>query len=171
MTDSLAVTVRRSVRRDLPAIYRIETLSFDQPWPINAFEAYLDEPAFLVAVSEQDIVGFILADLTPNDGRTVGHVKDLAVEPPSRGEGLGRLLLRSALNRLIAAGAAVVKLEVRAGNDSARSLYRSEGFQSLRRVPDYYDDGETAFVLVLNLAEWEPTAPDNSAESADNNTD
>lgn len=167
MSESPAVTVRQSVRRDLPAIYRIETLSFDQPWPIDAFEAFLDGPAFLVAVRSQDIVGFILADLTPNYGRNVGHVKDLAVEPSSRGEGLGRLLLRSALNRLTAAGAAVVKLEVRAGNDSARSLYRTEGFQPLRRVPEYYDDGETAVILALPLAEWEPAKTGNSTETTD----
>ncbi len=164
MTDTSAVEVRQAVRSDLPAIYRIEALSFDQPWPINAFDAFLGKPAFLVAVGGGDVLGFGVADLTPNHGADIGHLKDLAVEPSSRGQGIGKRLLRSTLSRLTVAGAAVVKLEVRAGNDPARELYRTEGFRPLRQVPEYYDDGETAFVLALDMGTWESDDTDTTAE-------
>jgi ribosomal-protein-alanine N-acetyltransferase len=47
-----------------------------------------------------------------------------------------------------------VKLEVREGNDPARTLYENFGFQTLRRVRNYYDDGTDAFVMVRDLDDW-----------------
>jgi ribosomal-protein-alanine N-acetyltransferase len=41
-----------------------------------------------------------------------------------------------------------VKLEVRASNEPARSLYDDFGFVHRRTVPRYYSDGEDALVLV-----------------------
>jgi len=148
------LTVRQAERADLLAVVRIERACFSDPWPHDAFERLLDEPAFLVAEREGAVVGFVVADRTPNHGRDIGHVKDLAVHPDARGEGIGRTLLRSALTRLRATGVAVVRLEVREGNDPARSLYADEGFEPVRRVGGYYRDGEDALVLVVDLAAW-----------------
>jgi ribosomal-protein-alanine N-acetyltransferase len=149
------VTVRKVTRADLLAVHRIEQASFGQPWPYDAFENLLDEPAFLVAERDGSIAGYAVADVTPNFGRDVGHLKDIAVHPDARGEGIGRQLLRSTLVRLRAQGVAVVKLEVRESNDPARELYASEGFEPLRRVPRYYRNGEDAVVMVLDLEEWD----------------
>ncbi|WP_297884372.1 ribosomal protein S18-alanine N-acetyltransferase [uncultured Halorubrum sp.] len=148
------VTIRRADRADLLAVVRIERACFSDPWPHDAFERLLDEPAFLVAERDGAVAGFVVADRTPNHGRDIGHVKDLAVHPEARGEGIGRALLRSALVRLRATGVAVVRLEVREGNDPARSLYADEGFEPVRRVGGYYRDGEDALVLVVDLAAW-----------------
>ena len=147
-------TIRPVERADLLAVLRIERASFDDPWPYGAFERLIDEPAFLVAEHDGAVVGFLVADVTPNAGRDIGHVKDLAVSPESRGRGLGRALLRAGLVRLRTAGAAVAKLEVREGNDPARSLYATEGFEPVRRVERYYEDGEDALVLAVDLGAW-----------------
>lgn len=147
-------TVRRVERADLLAVVRIERACFSDPWPYDAFESLIDEPAFLVAEREGAIVGHVVADVTPNHGRDIGHIKDLAVHPDARGRGIGRTLLRSALARLRGGGVAVVRLEVRESNEVARSLYADEGFEAIRRVTGYYRDGEDALVLVVDLAEW-----------------
>jgi ribosomal-protein-alanine N-acetyltransferase len=151
---SADVAIRRVERADLLAVVRIERACFSDPWPRDAFERLLDEPAFLVAVRDDAVVGYIVADRTPNHGRDIGHIKDLAVHPDARGEGIGRTLLRSGLVRLRATGVAVVRLEVRESNDPARSLYADEGFEPIRRVGGYYRDGEDALVLIVDLAEW-----------------
>ncbi|GAA0515135.1 ribosomal-protein-alanine N-acetyltransferase [Halorubrum aquaticum] len=148
------VTIRPVERADLLSVLRIERECFSDPWPYDAFERLIDEPAFLVAEREGAVVGYVVADITPNAGRDIGHIKDLAVHPDARGRGIGRALLRAGLARLRAAGAAVVKLEVREGNDPARSLYATEGFEPVRRAKRYYRDGEDALVLVVDLAEW-----------------
>lgn len=156
--ESGRLTVRPAERADLLAIHRIERAAFDSPWPYAAFERYLDAPGFLVGVNpsraptggidEAPVVGFVVGALTPSHGQTVGHIKDLAVHPDARRNGVGRTLLRAALDRLAAEGARTVKLEVRASNEPAKQLYREEGFDSFRRVPGYYDDGEAAVVMI-----------------------
>ena len=154
-SDPLAdVTVREAERADLLDVLGIEKRCFTEPWPYAAFESFLDEPGFLVAEREGSVVGYVVADVMPNHGRDIGHVKDLAVAPEARGIGLGRLLLRRGLLSLSFSGAAVVKLEVRVGNDPALSLYRDAGFDPARRVPSYYADGEDAYIMVLDLSEW-----------------
>jgi ribosomal-protein-alanine N-acetyltransferase len=154
--DGDAVVIRQAEQADLLDVFRIERVTFPQPWPYSAFESFLGERGFLVATvgTPPTVVGYTVSDTTPNYGRDIGHVKDLAVHPDARGQGLGRTLLHRALEALAAAGAALVKLEVRATNDAALSLYRDEGFEPLRRIPRYYEDGEDAYVMVLDLAEW-----------------
>jgi len=147
-------TLRPVERADLLAVVRIERACFGDPWPYDAFERLLEEPAFLVAEREGAVVGYVVADATPNHGRDIGHIKDLAVHPEARERGIGRTLLRSALVRLRAVGVAVVRLEVRESNGVARSLYADEGFEPIRRIANYYRDGEDALVLVVDLAEW-----------------
>ncbi|MES3161471.1 MAG: ribosomal protein S18-alanine N-acetyltransferase [Halorubrum sp.] len=147
-------TIRPVERADLLEVVRIERACFADPWPYDAFDRLLEEPAFLVAERDQTVAGFVVADVTPNAGRDIGHIKDLAVAPEFRSRGIGRSLLRSGLARLHAGGAAVVRLEVRESNDAARSLYADEGFEPIRRATRYYRDGEDALVLVVDLAEW-----------------
>ncbi|MFW6017868.1 MAG: ribosomal protein S18-alanine N-acetyltransferase [Halapricum sp.] len=154
-TDTADPTVRQAVRTDLLAVFRIERASFPQPWPYSAFEQFLPAPGFLVAEiggpdepGRSGIVGYVVADTVPNHGRPLGHVKDLAVHPDRRGEGVGTQLLGQALAVLDELGVSSVKLEVRAGNERAQSLYERFGFRHVRTIPNYYDDGENALVLV-----------------------
>lgn len=54
----------------------------------------------------------------------------------SRGQGLGRALLRHAVERAAARGAPQVMLKVYPENTVARALYESEGFTFAERAPD-----------------------------------
>lgn len=160
--------VRPATRADLLDVFRIERASFEQPWPFSAFEDHLEAPGFLVAepgaqpsdstagaadanASAPAVVGYVVADVVPAHGGSLGHVKDLAVAPPRRGEGIGRTLLARGLAAVSAAGARSAKLEVRPSNDTAIGLYRDAGFEHLRTVSRYYADGEDALVMVTHL--------------------
>ncbi|EJN58343.1 hypothetical protein HSB1_37600 [Halogranum salarium B-1] len=117
----------------------------------------------MLAERDDVVVGYVVADVIPNYGRDIGHIKDLAVRPESRGQGVGRSLLERALTTLFVDSTALVKLEVRESNDPALDLYRDVGFEPMRRVPRYYDDGEAALVMVLDLDGWatgDPASPD-----------
>jgi len=153
------VRIRQAERADLLAVYRIEKTSFGSPWPFEAFERQLSEPGFLVAVDDEEtgetidtaaVIGFVVADLVPNHGQPLGHIKDLAVHPKYRGKGVGTALLRRGLDALYEQSVRSVKLEVRESNEGARRLYSRFGFQPLRRIPRYYDDGEDAIIMVLS---------------------
>jgi len=140
--------IRPAVRADLLSVFRIEKRSFEQPWPYAAFEGLLDAPGFLVADADGSVAGYVVGDTVDSHGIPIGHIKDLAVDPAHRRGGLGRRLLSRGLSALAAAGADRVKLEVRRSNRAARSLYRDFDFERHHTVPDYYEDGEDALVLV-----------------------
>ncbi|AZH24336.1 ribosomal protein S18-alanine N-acetyltransferase [Haloplanus aerogenes] len=154
-TTPADVTIRGAEESDLGSVVRIERDAFDQPWPYTAFERFVGEPGFLVATRDGAVVGYVVGDVTPNFGRDIGHVKDLAVATAARRRGIGRSLLRQSLVSLAVDGAEVVKLEVRESNEAARTLYCDTGFETARRVPRYYRDGEDALVMVLDVAEWQ----------------
>lgn len=156
MTSSPAIEadgpqVRRAGERDLLAVHDIETASFPNPWPYSAFERFVGDPGFLVAADDGEVQGFVVADVVPNNGRPLGHIKDLAVHPDRRGKGVATTLLSRALMVLAQSGVDSVKLEVRESNDGARSLYEQFGFEPVHRLPDYYRDDEDAVVLVSEL--------------------
>lgn len=149
--DGEEMSIRPAKRADLLAVVRIENASFSQSWPYDAFEQFLGEPGFLVAETDGEIAGYVVADVTQQIGRTLGHVKDVAVHPDHRRSGIASALLSRSLGVLTARGAETVKLEVRRSNDGAKRLYREFGFDPLRRVPNYYGDGEDAIVMIRKL--------------------
>ncbi|WP_247003046.1 ribosomal protein S18-alanine N-acetyltransferase [Halosolutus gelatinilyticus] len=149
--DAGEVSIRPAERVDLLAVVRIETASFPQPWPYEAFEGFLGDPGFLVAIEDGAVAGYVVADVTTTYGRHLGHIKDIAVHPDRRGAGIGSTLLSRSLSVLAARGADTVKLEVRESNDGAKRLYREFGFEPLRRVPGYYDGKEDAIVMIRKL--------------------
>lgn len=65
-----------------------------------------------------------------------GRLMSIAVRKGARGQGLGRDLLRRALQCLADEGVHVVRLEVRPENTPAYELYRTEGFSEIGLTRD-----------------------------------
>lgn len=145
-------TIRPAVAADLPIIEWIEQASFAEPWPQAAFRRHLDAAVFLVFERQSGpIAGFILGDrLGPQNGG-IGHIKDFAVAPQYRGQGIGTQLLTRTLTAFASQGLQTATLEVRVSNTTARRLYERFGFTQLQIREEYYRDGEDAVVMVANL--------------------
>ncbi len=79
------------------------------------------------------------------------HVVSMGVVPSRRRRGIGRRLLMAAVRGARRAGADRVRLEVSTRNRAAVGLYRSLGFETKRRRPDYYEPGHNAFVMERRL--------------------
>lgn len=80
------------------------------------------------------------------------EVRNMAVDPDHRQQGVARALLEAARDRMLMAGAKRVFLEVRASNKPAQSLYYSLGFAINSVRKDYYrDPSEDALVLAWEL--------------------
>jgi len=80
------------------------------------------------------------------------ELRNMAVDPEHREQGVGKALLEDARERLLKEGAKRVFLEVRTSNKPALSLYSSVGFglHSLRKGY-YHDPDDDAYVLALEL--------------------
>lgn len=101
----------------------------------------------LVARVGNRTVGYVMGEYNPRGAEVIS----LAVAPAYRSRGIGRRLLRRLLLRLERNGVVRVFLMVRESNDVAIALYRSLGFRRVRRVPEYYGDGETAIRMRLEF--------------------
>jgi ribosomal protein S18 acetylase RimI-like enzyme len=88
-----------------------------------------------------DLIGFASA-------RRDGYLLFLAVTPEARGEGHGRRLVGE-----VAAEHGTVTCHARTTNESALRFYRHLGFEVVRRVESYYEDGGDAYYLRLGEAE------------------
>lgn len=86
----------------------------------------------LIAVSGEDIVGFVLARSSIGDGllpgAPVGEIDTLYVLPEYRDAGVGDALADAALARLRSVGAHVMRLRVCAENLAAQRFWRHHGF-------------------------------------------
>lgn len=80
------------------------------------------------------------------------HILSVAVDPQARRRGIGRALLRSALEYAKHREIRLLLLEVRRSNRAAIRLYRAFSFTALGVRPNYYaDTGEDAVEMVLTI--------------------
>ena len=80
------------------------------------------------------------------------ELRNMAVDPEHRQQGVGKALLEEARGRFLKAGAKRVFLEVRPSNKPALALYTSVGFGLHSHRKDYYrDPQEDAYVMALEL--------------------
>lgn len=143
-------TLRRATGDDLEAIMAIERATFpDDSWSTSSMRAELAGPHghYLVALDDGGGVEGYAGLLAPV-GTGQADVQTIAVVESARGRGVGRLLLEELLAEAGRRGAGEVFLEVRAGNEPAKHLYASLGFERIAVRPHYYQPGdEDAWVM------------------------
>jgi ribosomal-protein-alanine N-acetyltransferase len=98
---------------------------------------------FLVARAGKTIVGYVIGYVEDY----TGYIASIAVDPETRGQGLGRLLMEAEMARLYENGAQKIGLHVRVDNVAAIHLYESLGFVTQETIPHYYEGGESALLM------------------------
>ncbi|WP_435063835.1 GNAT family N-acetyltransferase [Halobaculum sp. EA56] len=86
---------------------------------------------------DEELVGFASA-------RRDGYILFLAVAPRARGRGYGERLVAE-----VAEENRSVSCHARTTNDAALDFYEHIGFEVVRRIENYYEDGGDAFYLKL----------------------
>jgi [ribosomal protein S18]-alanine N-acetyltransferase len=138
--------IRRVAARDLDRIGEIELASFGrEAYDRKLFAHYLETcgALFLVAERHGRICAYLLSCLRGASAELVS----VAVAPEDRAKGAASALLESLLRRLRRRGAVRLRLVVRVKNRAARALYERYGFQRIRRVPGYYEDGADGIAM------------------------
>ena len=140
------MTIRERSEKELHAIAEHEKDCFSDPWSEQSITETFRSPAFkgFVAEDENGCVAGYSGVLVCFDA----EIALIAVSPEKRRKGLGRLLLAAATDYATSAGAENIFLEVRTGNEPAKSLYESFGFIPVTVRKRYYEDGEDAIVMV-----------------------
>jgi len=145
----LITSIRLMSLDDIPAVAALEQRVFADPWSESAFREELATASrrYLVAEEGRAILGYGGLLVVEDDA----HIVTLAVEPGTRGRGLGtRLMLRLA-EEALRAGAAHLTLEVRVSNQPAQSLYRRFGFETVGLRRHYYRDEDALIMWALDI--------------------
>ena len=79
--------------------------------------------------------------------RRDGYILFLAVSPDHRGEGFGERLVAT-----VAESYRRVSCHARTTNENALGFYEALGFERVRRIDNYYEDGGAAYYLRLGDA-------------------
>lgn len=172
----MIVNIRRMRIEDVQAVYLIDCMSLPTPWSEAAFRHELETPHSRPWVAEVTLpadspplvyhspLPLPVSDLVrqPGEQAIIGmlvlwmivdeaHIATLAVHPRFRQQGIGKELVRTALENAADEGALYALLEVRSRNIAAQNLYRQFGFEIVGRRPHYYiDNGEDALLMTLS---------------------
>ena len=145
--------VREVVREDVDRLAEIENACFTNPWARDALAAEIERSWARVLVAEDDalagapIVAFVNYWLVADEV----HVLNVATDPTHRRKGHARALLERLVADARARKMRLAQLEVRASNEAARALYESFGFRVVGARERYYDDGEDAVLMTVEL--------------------
>ena len=147
--------IRPAELADLPALMALEIDSYQHPWNESMMKNELnDNPHAHVTVMDYEgiIIGYACFWIIDDEAM----LNKLTITRLLRGRQLGQLLLNDTIERMRSAGCIRVTLEVRVSNTVAQAVYQKAGFQMIGIRKKYYDDGEDAQVMLLQLQESEP---------------
>ena len=134
----------------------IHAQAFDKPWDENDFEDLLDgEGIFGVLARGDDPAGVVICRTVAGEA----EILTVGVAGWARRAGVGKSLMRAAIDLAREAGAKLMFLEVDVANPAAITLYERLGFQRAGLRKAYYDRGADglADALVMRL-DLTPTA-------------
>ena len=78
------------------------------------------------------------------------QIANLGVKKEYQQKGYGDALLKKCVNQGIKEGCENLTLEVRISNDHAIHVYEKNGFITVNKRKNYYDDGEDAYLMAVS---------------------
>lgn len=124
----------------------LERLCFADPWSEKSIASELNNPLalWLVAVEEEEVVGYIGSQTVPDES----DMMNVAIHPDHRRRGIAEALVTALCDALKERGSVSLTLEVRSSNEPAKALYEKLGFGLAGRRPNYYrNPKEDALIL------------------------
>jgi ribosomal-protein-alanine N-acetyltransferase len=142
--------MRPMERRDLERVMEVERACYPYPWTQGNFEDCLRVGHVCeVSVQGSNAIGHYVL----STGAGEAHLLNLCVHPRQWRKGLGRAMLRHAVQQAKNREADTLFLEVRASNQGAQALYQAQGFNEIGRRRGYYPaDGGKEDALIFAMA-------------------
>ena len=152
------LVIRKGEEKDLDRMAEIEKICFSDPWSRevlyddmvgNRLSTYVVAEVVYEAGERPD--GSPCSELAGYVGFWMVfdecQINNVAVRKDLQRRHIASIMLSAAMDAAKRAGAKVFTLEVRAGNDAAKALYRKFGFTEDGVRPNYYSNGEDAILM------------------------
>ncbi len=133
--------MRHASLQDLDTLVEIENKAFaTDRFSRRSFRYLLTraKAETLVYILNDKMIGYVM--LLFHSGISMARLYSLALDPDSRGKGIGRELMQAAEQTALSHDCIILRLEVRADNTSAIRLYQQQGYRQFDKTPDYYED-------------------------------
>ena len=141
------VKIRKFSLADLKEVMEIEKVSFPNREALsgNYFKSlYQKYPeGFIVAESEGRIIGYTIGQPKNESAEIIS----LAVDPIWRKKGIGKTLTNFLINNFKEKGVKEISLHARIKNKAGITLYQNLGFQILKTIKNYYQNGDDAYLM------------------------
>ncbi|MFZ7218004.1 ribosomal protein S18-alanine N-acetyltransferase [Avibacterium avium] len=134
--------------QDFDQLFEIEQQAHLVPWSLGTLKNNQGERYFnLKLEKDQRIIGFAICQKVLDEATLF----NLAIDPAYQGQGLGKQLLHSLIDKLRGQGILTLWLEVRQSNEIAQKLYLQCGFNEVDIRKNYYPtlDGERENAVVM----------------------
>ncbi len=136
--------IREFKPEDLEEVIEIANTSLTERYfPTLFMDIYQAWPQGFLVAESKNILGFIAGNKIYNEAR----ILMLAVREKYRRKGIGTNLLRRFLSVCKKEGLVSIRLEVRTTNTGAITFYKKFGFHIISFIPNYYSNGDTAYVM------------------------
>lgn len=143
---------RWMIRRDMTEVLAIEDASYPTPWSEDDFISCLRDRNVIGMVAEVDerVRGFMLYKIFHDKL----HVLNFAVQPEFRRRGVGAAMVAKLVGKLSPQRRNRMFLEVRESNLTAQLFFRSQGFQAVSTLREFYDDtNEDAYLMQYRVTQ------------------
>lgn len=135
--------IREARAEDFAELYAVDQACFAPgiSWSKAELGYFLKYPRNFALVAEGEpgeIAGFAIAGTLRRKGALLGRLITIDVRAEMRRRRVGETLLRAAEERLRAAGATGLVLEVAVDNASAQAFYERHDFKRTGRIRGYY---------------------------------
>jgi ribosomal-protein-alanine acetyltransferase len=137
----MEVKIETASLKLLDQLFKIEEKCFDQEAFSKRQIAYLltdYNTIALAAKADNDIVGFIIAQVEVEENTEFGHIITINVTPNFRRQKIATRMLRELENLLKQKSINECRLEVREDNHAAIKLYHTLGYQTVGKLERYY---------------------------------
>ncbi len=145
--------VRPAHSTDFRILLEIDQLCFEPGIAYDSAELsyFMKRPGARTLVVEVNgrIAGFLLMELMHR--RRQATIITLDVREEHRGQGCGTELLRVSEEILRQAGIRTYYLQVDVNNSRAIAFYKRHGFQVARTLPEYYANGNDAYLMIKEV--------------------
>jgi ribosomal-protein-alanine N-acetyltransferase len=145
------MTICQATSADAGVLAHLEAACFVEPWSARALGNALADDKYVVLLA-QDAAGKHCGYALGWNVGDEAEVARVGVQPTYRGNGWGEKLTSALLESFAARGVRTVFLEVRASNEVAQRMYARCGFRVVGQRPEYYDDNETAVVMLFEVS-------------------
>ena len=137
----MEIKIETASIRLIDKLFQIEEQCFDEEAFTKQQISYLLTDYNTIALAanvNNDLTGFIIAQLELDSDRLYGHIITINVAAAYRRKGIGTRMLSEIETILKQKGISEIQLEVREDNSAALKLYQKSGYQRIGKLENYY---------------------------------